>query len=293
MATTMPTTTESISTEAHATASPMRPAPWRVLRNQVETRDTFTLTLEPEDPATRYAFLPGQFNMLYAYGAGEVPISMSGPPGPAKRVIHTIRAVGPVTQTLQRAKRGDTVGLRGPYGTAWPVELARDHDVVLIAGGIGLAPLRPAIHHILAHRSQYGRVVVLFGARTPADLLFARDLETWRGRFDIEVGITVDRAQPGWHGHVGVVTTLLPRAPFDPASTAAFVCGPEIMMLFAARELEQRGVPQGRMWLSMERNMKCGVGLCGHCQFGPTFICKDGPVFRQDRLGPLLAVREL
>jgi NAD(P)H-flavin reductase len=293
MAITTPIMTEPDASGARATADPMRPAPWRILRALPETRDTFTITLEPLDPGLPYAFRPGQFNMLYTFGVGEVPISMSGPPGETRRVIHTLRAVGPVTQTFQRLKRGDVVGLRGPFGTAWPVDRAKGHDVVLVAGGIGLAPLRPAIYHLLANRSHYGRVVMLFGARTPDDILFAPELETWRGRFDIEVGITVDRAKPGWHGHVGVVTTLMPRAQFDPASSVAFVCGPEIMMLFAARDLVNRGVPNGRIWLSMERNMKCAVALCGHCQFGPTFVCKDGPVFRYDRLAPLLAIREL
>jgi NAD(P)H-flavin reductase len=281
------------SPESRVFTDPMRPEPWRIVRAATETRDTFTLTLEPEDPRTTYAFRPGQFNMLYTFGVGEVPISMSGPPGDGRRVIHTLRAVGPVTQTFHRLRRGDVVGLRGPYGTAWPVDRAEGHDIVLVAGGIGLAPLRPAIYHVLANRAAFGRVVVLFGARTPDDILFAKELESWRGRFDIEVGITVDRAQPDWHGHVGVVTTLIPRAPLDPANTVAFVCGPEIMMLFAARDLENRGVPRRRIWISMERNMKCAVALCGHCQFGPTFICKGGPVFRYDRLAPLLAIREL
>ncbi len=289
----MPTTTEPAAAGSRAAAEPMRPAPWRILRTSAETRDTFTLALEPADPGATYAFRPGQFNMLYTFGVGEVPISMSGPPGEGRRVIHTLRAVGPVTQTFQRLKRGEVVGLRGPYGTAWPVERATGQDVVVVAGGIGLAPLRPAIYHLLAHRPQYGRVMLLFGARTPDDILFARELENWRGRFDIDVGITVDRAQPGWHGQVGVVTTLIPRAAFDPANTVAFVCGPEIMMRFAARDLENRGVLPGRIWLSMERNMRCAVGLCGHCQFGAVFVCRDGPVFRYDTLAPLLAVREL
>jgi NAD(P)H-flavin reductase len=271
----------------------MRTAAWKVVSTVAETRDTFTMVLEPASSKGTFTFKPGQFNMLYAFGVGEVPISISGPPGETSQLVHTIRAVGPVTNTIQSLKKGDVVGVRGPYGTAWPVELAKGHDVVFLAGGIGLAPLRPALYHVLANRANYGRVVLLFGARSPDDILYPRELETWRGRFDIEVDLTVDRAPTGWRGHVGVVTSLLPRAPFDAESTTAFVCGPEIMMHFSARDLEHRGVSPGRIWISMERNMKCGVGLCGHCQLGPTFICKDGPVYRYDRILPLLTVREL
>jgi NAD(P)H-flavin reductase len=173
------------------------------------------------------------------------------------------------------------------------MDRARGHDVLIVAGGIGLAPLRPALEHVLAHRAQYDRVVLVYGARTPDDLLYRRQLETWRGRFDVEVLVTVDRGVGEWHGHVGVVTGLLSRAPFDPEDTLALLCGPEIMITFAARELERRGVPRSGIWVSLERNMKCGVGLCGHCQLGPTFVCKDGPVFPLDRAAPLLAVREL
>ncbi len=272
---------------------PMRPALFRVVRNRPETHDTFTLTLEPEAGGGTYAFQAGQFNMLYAPGAGEAAISMSGCAGTVTEVVHTIRAVGRVTKTLQRLKRGDALGLRGPFGAPWPVALAEGGDVVLIAGGIGLAPLRPALCHILDHRERFGRVSLLFGARSPRDILFAREIETWRGRFDVDVEVTVDRAGPGWHGLVGVVTTLIPRVQFDPASTAAFVCGPEIMMHFAVRDLERRGVPHPRVWISMERSMKCGVGFCGHCQFGPFFVCKDGPVFRYDRVAALLGTREV
>jgi NAD(P)H-flavin reductase len=185
------------------------------------------------------------------------------------------------------------VGVRGPFGTAWPVDLAEGRDVVIVAGGIGLAPLRPALYHVLRHRRRFGRVVVLYGARTPADLLFARELESWRGRLDVELDVTVDRASPDWLGRVGVVTTLIPRAPLDPDRAIAFVCGPELMMHFVATDLEHRGMAAERIWLSTERNMKCGMALCGHCQLGPTFVCKDGPVFRWDRVKPLLSVREL
>jgi NAD(P)H-flavin reductase len=291
MATTLPSSPER--TGVAAPPDPMKTAPWRIVRTVRETRDTFTLRLEPVLDAPPFDAAPGQFNMLYAFGVGEVPISISGPPGPTRQLLHTLRAVGPVTQALQRLTRGDVLGLRGPYGTPWPVTLAEGQDVVMVAGGIGLAPLRPVLYHVLAHRERYGRLVVLFGARTPDDILFAKELEDWRGRFDVEVAVTVDRAYEGWRGHVGVVTSLIARAPFHPEDTTAFVCGPEVMMTFAARDLEHRGVPAARIWVSMERNMKCGVGLCGHCQLGPEFVCKDGPVFRFDHALPLIHVREL
>ncbi len=276
-----------------AGADPMRPARYRVARTLGETHDSFTLTLEPVDAGPPFAFAPGQFNMLYVPGVGEAAISLSGRAGSAVPVVHTVRAVGRVTTNLQRLPRGAMLGLRGPFGTPWPVGLAQGHDVLLVAGGIGLAPLRPALLEILEHRERFGRVSLLFGARSPRDLLFAREIETWRGRFDVDVEVTVDRAGPDWHGPVGVVTTLIPRAHFDPAGTTAFVCGPEIMMSFTVRELDRRGVPHARVWISMERNMRCGLGLCGHCQFGPLFVCRDGPVFRYDRVAPLLGVHEV
>jgi len=276
-----------------AAPDPMRPVRWRVLRNESETHDTFTLTLEPAEERPPFRFAPGQFNMLYAPGVGEAAISMSGRAGAADRIAHTIRAVGRVTTSLRARRRGDEIGLRGPFGAPWPVALAHGHDVLLVAGGIGLAPLRPALLEIFDHRERFGRVSLLFGARSPRDLLFAREIETWRGRFDVDVEVTVDRAGPEWRGTVGVVTTLVPQARFDPAGTAAFVCGPEVMMSFTVRELERRGVPHDQVWISMERNMRCGLGLCGHCQFGPLFVCKDGPVFRYDRVAALLGVHEV
>jgi NAD(P)H-flavin reductase len=271
----------------------MRPRPFRIVHVHQETHDTFTIALEPTDGPGTFAFRPGQFNMLYAFGAGEVPISMSGRPGAVRQVVHTLRAVGPVTGHLRRLRAGDTVGVRGPFGTPWPVEAMEGADIIFLAGGIGLAPLRPALYHVLAHRERYGRVAVLFGARTPQDILFTREIELWRGRFDITVEVVVDRAVPGWHGLVGVVTSLIPRAPVDPAQTCALVCGPEIMMKFGIQELAARGVPASRVYVSLERNMKCAVGLCGHCQFGPTFICKDGPVYRYDTVAALLGIREV
>jgi len=274
-----------------AAADPMVPRPFRIVRRSRELADTFTLELEPEDGAP-YAFEPGQFNMLYAFGTGESAISISGDPAGGK-LIHTIRAVGSVTDKLQALKKDDRVGVRGPFGTAWPVEHARGHDVLIIAGGIGLAPLRPAILQILANRQNYGKVAILYGARTPGDILYRKELEAWRGRFDTYVDVIVDRADAGWNGKVGVVPKLIDLAAFSPEDTLAMVCGPEIMMQFSVQALERAGVASDAIYVSMERNMKCAVGFCGHCQFGGRFVCKDGPVFTHAEVAAHMSVREL
>ena len=276
-------------------ASPMLPTVVRVRRFQRETHDTFTLTLDPAangDSSPIFSFRPGQFNMLYVFGVGEVPVSISGDAARPDALVHTIRAVGSVTNALAKIRKGDAVGVRGPFGSSWPVDAAEGHDVLIVTGGIGLAPLRPAIHHLLKHRKKYGRVCLLYGARTSADLLYASELEKWRGRLDVQVLITVDQADASWRGHVGVVTTLFPRADFDPAKTIGLMCGPEVMMRFTLREFDNRGVPDNRLYLSLERNMQCAIGFCGHCQFGPQFVCMNGPVFRYDQIKNFFAVRE-
>jgi anaerobic sulfite reductase subunit B len=266
------------------------PAPFRVRRRRRETRDTWTLELEPV-AGDGLAPRPGQFTMLYAFGVGEIPISVSGDgEGP---LVHTVRAVGDVTAAICESRLGDTLGVRGPFGNVWPLEHAAGSDVVVVAGGIGLAPLRGAVLHLLRRRHDFGDVAVLYGSRTPGDLLYRRELERWRGRFDIDVDVTVDAADAGWRGKVGVVPKLIGSARFDPSQAFAFVCGPEIMMDFAAEALLARGLPAERIYLSLERNMRCGVGHCGHCQLGPTLICRDGPVYRLDGIAPLMEVREL
>jgi NAD(P)H-flavin reductase len=264
----------------------------RVRRRERNLSDVWTLTLEMDDGP--FAFAPGQFNMLTAFGVGEAAISISGDSArPGDGLIHTIRDVGPVSHALSHLEPGDAVGVRGPYGVGWPIEAAKGSDVVIIAGGLGLAPLRPLIYSLLDGRRHYGKVVLLFGARTPADILFRSELEGWRRRLDLEIQATVDTAGDDWFGNVGVVTTLIPHATFDARNAIAYVCGPEIMMRFAAAALRDAGVGDDCMYLSMERNMKCGIGLCGHCQIGTVFVCRDGPVFRNDRLRPLMAVKEL
>jgi len=270
----------------------MRPQPYRLQRVRHETYDTFTLELEGAD-GRGGSFAPGQFNMVYLLGVGEVPISISGDPARPGSLVHTIRAVGTVTKPMVRLKRGDMLGVRGPFGSSWPVEEAKGRDAVILAGGIGLAPLRPALYHLLSHRDDYRRVVLLYGARTPDDLLYTDELEEWRSRFDVEVGVTVDAASGNWKGNVGVVTTLIPWARFEPSEAVAMVCGPEVMMRFTVQALQEKGMTADNIFVSMERNMKCGVGFCGHCQWGPTFICKDGPVFRCDRMELFLWKREI
>jgi NAD(P)H-flavin reductase len=272
---------------------PMVPRPYGIQRLRRDTQDTLTLELTPTDRGDGLVFAPGQFTMLYVFGVGEVPISISGDPSRPQVLVHTVRAVGPVTRALQQLKRGDIVGVRGPFGSPWPTAEAAGSDVVIVAGGIGLAPLRPVLLQLLTRRNIYGRIILLYGARTPQDLLYSGELERWRGRFDLEVTVTVDRATAAWHGHVGVVTTFIAKASFDPFSTVAMICGPEVMMRFTVLELQKRGVSTENIFVSMERNMKCAIGFCGHCQLGPTFICKNGPVFRYTHLQPWFGKREV
>jgi NAD(P)H-flavin reductase len=231
--------------------------------------------------------------MLYAFGVGEVAISMSGDPGEPGRYVHTVRNVGAISGAIARLGLDAMVGLRGPFGTAWPTQEAEGSDVIFVAGGLGLAPLRPAIYQVLTHRSRYGRVVVLYGTRNPTEILYRNEIERWRRRLDVDVMVTVDRADAKWRGNIGVVPKLIPHARFDPNNTVAMICGPEVMMRFTASALYEIGLSFDRIYLSMERNMKCAIGLCGHCQFGPSFICKDGPVMRYDRIVDILAVREI
>ena len=237
---------------AEAVRPPMAPGFTTVLDMWDETDDTFTMVLQGED----CAFVPGQFNMLSVFGIGEVPISISGDPSVTSNLVHTIRGVGPVTKALRVRRPGDLVGVRGPFGSAWPVGDAVGGDVVFVAGGIGLAPLRPALFHVLRNREQFDKVVLLYGVRSPRDILYEGQVAEWRGRFDIDVLVTVDTADRRWRGSVGVVTKLIGRAPFDPHRAVAFVCGPEVMMRYTAAALEQRGVSADRTYVSTERNMK-------------------------------------
>jgi len=261
-----------------------------VIKLHSESDEVITLTLDT--CSTPWDFQPGQFNMLYSFGRGESAISISGDPATPQELVHTIRRVGSVTNALGRLRVGDFLGVRGPFGKAWPLDQADGADVVVVAGGIGLAPLRPLIYQLLRHRERYNRVVLLYGARSPKDMLYIDQLRTWRGRFDTQVLVTVDAAEDSWRGPVGAVTRLVHNALFDPDDTVVFTCGPEIMMHFVVHECIKEGVPTNKIWLSMERNMQCGVGLCGHCQWGPHLVCRHGPVFRYDQVAELFSQAE-
>lgn len=271
----------------------MGPVPVRVASVSKETHDTFTLTVAPPPADPVSTFEPGQFSMLYCFGVGELPISISGDPAVRDSLTYTIRSVGQVTYQLVTRRPGDFIGVRGPFGSSWPLKEARGKSVLIVAGGIGLAPLRPAIYSILRHRGDYNRLVILYGSRSPRDLLYRREFDAWGLLPDTQALCTVDYGGLSWRGHVGVVTTLFRLVRLQPQETVAMICGPEIMMRYAARELEARGLPPAQIWLSMERNMKCGAGFCGHCQLGPYFVCKHGPVFSWPDIRPYMDLYEL
>ncbi|MEJ0017437.1 MAG: FAD/NAD(P)-binding protein [Acetobacteraceae bacterium] len=272
---------------------PLLPRVARVLRRTRELPDTVTLELATADGSPFPAYRPGEFTMLYVFGVGEIPVSISGDPADRMRLVQTIRAVGPVSSALSRLSAGDVLGIRGPYGTAWPVAAAEGRDVLLMAGGLGLAPLRPAIYQLLANRQKFGRLELMYGTRSPDEILFLHQIENWRRRLDFDVEVTVDHAGGTWRRNVGVVTRLIPRMSVNPRDAIAMVCGPEVMMRYGAIALHDAGMPESGIWMALERNMKCAVGLCGHCQFAGSFACKDGSVMRYDTVRDMLALREI
>jgi len=282
------------STETPRTAmEPMLPVPYRVASRATETRDSATLRLAPAGQPLP-PFQPGQFTMLAVPGIGEVAISVSGDPAAQDGLLtHTVRAVGAVSAALHGAPVGTPVGVRGPFGTTWDLPSAAGRDLLIVAGGVGLAPLRPVVLGALAGRRHYRDIRLVAGARTPADFLFASELTGWSARGDIDVELTIDQPAAGWGGQVGFVTEPLARLRLDPARTTAFLCGPEPMMRFSAQALRRKGMSADDIRVSLERNMKCGIGLCGHCQLGPLLVCRDGPVVSYTLAGPLLTIREL
>jgi NAD(P)H-flavin reductase len=263
----------------------------RVLRRRRETESVWTLDMVPEDGRAT-PFLPGQFSMLTAFGVGEAAVSLSGDPADPRRLVHTVRAVGAVTRALTALEVGAHVGVRGPFGAPWPLDAAEGRDVIVVAGGLGLAPLRGLLYRLVATRERYGRLQLFYGARAPEDLLYRRELDAWQRRGEIDVRVTVDHATADWAGHVGVVTTLVTHSVRDGANARAFVCGPELMMRVAVAALKDTGVGDAAIHVSLERNMKCAVAWCGRCQLGPVLLCRDGPVFRYDRIRRELAIRE-
>jgi NAD(P)H-flavin reductase len=275
-----------------ASASPATlPVSLRVDSSRRETDDTWTLALDAGPDG--FPFRPGQFTMLYEFGTGEVPISVSGDPARPESLVHTVRAVGAVTSSICAVREGDSLGVRGPFGRGWPVDDAVGQDLVLVAGGLGLAPLRPALYAALGARERFRRLVLLYGGRDPASLLFRAELDRWHQADEVECMTTVDVAGKDWRGRVGVVPALVERADLDPSRTIALACGPEVMMRFTVDALLDGGVDPTRIYVSLERNMRCAVGHCGHCQLGGTFVCRDGPVFSWQEIEPFLAVREL
>ncbi|ROR32757.1 FAD/NAD(P)-binding protein [Inmirania thermothiophila] len=269
------------------------PRPVRIVARRRESEDVFSIVLEPEGP---FRYVPGQFNMLALPGVGEVAISIAPAPGDdgtgaCGRIQHTIRIVGRVTRALAALPAGAVIGLRGPFGRGWPVAEARGRDLVLVSGGLGLAPLSPVMEYVLARRGDYGRVTLLHGIRRPGELFFRDRIDRWRAAPGTEVLLATDHADAHWQEHVGVVTTLFDVVELDPQRTVAMTCGPEPMMRFTAIHLlHKRGMAPERIFLSEERNMQCGVGRCGHCQIGPRFVCTDGPVFALPELGRYLKV---
>jgi NAD(P)H-flavin reductase len=277
--------------EASTLREPMLPRPFTVTSKQSETFDTVTLEFEAADDGPPLEFLPGQFTMLYIYGVGEVPISISGDPSHPGRLVHTVRGVGAVTDAICALAPGEMVGIRGPFGTGWPVTEGK--DLVIVAGGIGLAPVRPLIYHALANRDRYFCLGLAYGSRSPSDLLYRSELEEWDERPDFNIQMTVDRGNATWRGSIGVVTPLIPRLRCETEETIAVICGPEVMMKVVARALNARGVARDNIYVSLERNMKCGIGFCGHCQFGADFICKGGPVFPYSQVAQRLGIGSL
>jgi NAD(P)H-flavin reductase len=259
---------------------------------EAEGVTTYWFKFTDPEILARYRFKPGQFNMLYIPGYGEAAISMSSDLETSQgMVVHTIRHVGNVTKAIARLKVGDVVGLRGPFGTAWPLQEMEGMDVVIACGGIGLPPLRGALYYIIRNREKYGKVTLLYGARTPKDLMYPNEYETWKGA-DIQVEVTVDRGDETWTGRVGVVPMWFYNFRIDPHKTYILTCGPEIMIRFVIYEALARRIPTDRIFVSLERNMKCGQGSCGHCQQGPYFICKDGPIFPFSKLENIFNVEE-
>ncbi|MEO8512442.1 MAG: FAD/NAD(P)-binding protein [Ignavibacteria bacterium] len=273
---------------------PMIPEPVKVKKIFWETEDVFTIELVNENEEKKeFNFKPGQFNMLYAFGIGESAISISSDSLKKGSILHTIHKVGYVTNVLSKLKKGDIIGLRGPFGSSWPLEEIKGKDICIIVGGIGLAPLRPAIYHILKNRKDYGKFTILYGARSPRDILYSVELESWKKKYDVQIEVTVDRSDSSWRGYVGVVTTLMDYVELNPENTRALVCGPEIMMKFAVDELIKNGMIEKDIYLTLERNMKCALGFCGHCQYGPSFVCKDGPVFSFSKVTDIFEIKEL
>jgi len=281
----------AVQTVARST-SPWLPYPVTIedIHQEVPGIATYQLGFVDSAVASRFQFRPGQFNMIYLPGVGESAISISSDPS-TTAILHTIRIAGNLTRALARRRVGDQIALRGPYGSSWPMDACKGRDLVIACGGVGLAPLRPAIYHVINHRSDYGRVFLLYGARTPGDLLYAGEYDAWR-EADIEIAVTVDIGDQAWSGNMGVVPVLFYSMRLNAPKTMILTCGPEIMIRFVIFEALARKIPPDRIFLSVERNMNCAIGHCGHCQLGPAFICKDGPIFSYRQMEPYMHLED-
>jgi len=271
------------------------PVPARILDIKNENFNTYTIRLRIEDEAVRnaYQWAPGQFNMLYVPGVGEAAISISSDPDKPAELEHTIRVVGSVTRAIKKRGAGGMIGLRGPFGTSWPTGGIQGRNVVMVAGGIGLAPIRPMIYWLLRHRDHCKRIILLYGCRSPEDRIFTPELEAWERNKAIDALVTVDNATGDWTGPVGVVTHLLRRIRVDAKHTTVMVCGPKILNRAASWQFLQLHVQPEQVYVSLERNMNCGFGQCGHCQYGSKFVCRDGPVFRFADIAHIFAKEEI
>lgn len=268
------------------TSSLYQPIPAEMVKIEQLTEKEKLFTLHLKD-GRNLGHQAGQFVEVSVFGIGEAPISVSSSPTRNGSFELCVREVGDVTGALHRMKPGSTVGIRGPFGNGFPVDKMRGQDLLFAPGGLGLAPLRSLINQVLDERESFGRVIILYGARNPAELLFKDELAQWEARDDVEFHVTVDRGDEGWSGNVGVITTLFPKITVDPRSTVAVTVGPPIMYRFVLKELLSKGIRDERIYLSLERRMKCGLGKCGHCQINNVYVCQEGPVFSYTRLKEL------
>lgn len=275
--------------------NPHLPHPAEIVEKIQEREEVYTYRIRfcEEEQKLSYRFFPGQFNMLYAFGVGDVPMSIVSDPADSSLLDHTIRIVGTVTQALGRLEKGDRVGLRGPFGSAWPLEEAQGQDVIIVTGGLGCAPTLGALHYMFRRRDAYGTIKIIHGVKAPQDLIYQQRFREWGQAPDTEVYLTTDKPARQWKHKIGLVTHLLAEVQFNPDRSIVMMCGPEIMMRFTIKEFLSRGLNADRIYLALERNMKCAVGFCGHCQFGPHFICKDGPILRYDRIQEIFNIKEI
>ena len=271
--------------------SSIAPFDAEIIAREQESPSIFTLSLRLVDSAVarNYRFHAGQFNMLYLYGVGEIPISIVSDPLRPEILKHTIRSVGRVTGGFSKLQPGGHIGLRGPFGRGWPLEAAEGKDVLMITGGLGCAPAVSVVNYIHQRRGRFGRLIIIQGVKHSDDLIWRDRYQVWSNSLDTEVLLAADQSSGNWPWYIGPVTGLIGQVDIDPAQTIVMMCGPEAMMIAATASLQSRGIGDDAIWLSMERNMQCAVRRCGHCQYGARFVCQDGPVFPYPEVRDLFA----